>query len=205
MRTAKTKKAGVKLRAVLLFGAPGSGKGTQGKILGTIPNFYHFSCGDIFRNLTPDASLGKTFLNYSSRGQLVPDEPTIQLWRHNIEVAEHGGRFNPATDTVVLDGIPRNTQQAHMLESTVKVRFVFYLSCPDMGKLVERLQRRALRENRLDDANIEVIRERLDTYERETRPVLEFYGPELVRTIDSTQTPVNVLRDILRILSHAPP
>ena len=90
-----------------------------------------------------------------------------------------------------------------MLEGTLKVRFVFYLSCPDMGKLVERLQRRALRENRLDDANIEVIRERLDTYERETRPVLEFYGPELVRTIDSTQTPINVLRDILRILAHA--
>ena len=74
-----------------------------------------------------------------------------------------------------------------------------------MDKLVARLQRRALRENRLDDANIEVIRERLDTYERETRPVLEFYGPELVRTIDSTQTPINVLRDILRILAHAPP
>ena len=203
MRTAKTKKAGVKLRAVLLFGAPGSGKGTQGKILGTIPNFYHFSCGDIFRNLTPDASLGKTFLNYSSRGQLVPDEPTIQLWRHNIEVAEHGGRFNPATDTLVLDGIPRNIRQAQMLESTLKVRFVFYLSCPDMSKLVARLQRRALRENRLDDANIEVIRERLETYERETRPVLEFYGPELVRTIDSTQTPIDVLRDILRILAHA--
>ncbi|HUD48105.1 MAG TPA: nucleoside monophosphate kinase [Candidatus Baltobacteraceae bacterium] len=205
MRTSKTKKAEVKLRAVLLFGAPGSGKGTQGKILGTIPNFYHFSCGDIFRNVTPDSALGKIFLTYSSRGQLVPDEPTIELWRHNIEVAEHGGRYCAATDTLVLDGIPRNTHQAQMLESTVKVRFVFYLSCPDVGKLVERLQRRALRENRLDDANIEVIRERLETYERETRPVLEYYGPELVRTIDSTQTPINVLREILRILAHAPP
>jgi adenylate kinase len=203
MKTPRTKKSAVKLRAVLLFGAPGSGKGTQGRILGTIPNYYHFSCGDIFRNLTPDGPLGKIFLNYSSRGQLVPDEPTIQLWKHNIEVAEHGGRFCPATDTLVLDGIPRNTRQAQMLESTVTVRFVFYLSCPDMDKLVERLQRRALRENRLDDANIEVIRERLDIYERETRPVLDFYGPELVRTIDSTQSPINVLRDILRILAHA--
>ncbi len=203
MKTTKTKKAKTKIRAVLLFGAPGSGKGTQGKILGTIPNFYHFSCGDVFRNLTPDAALGRVFLNYSSRGQLVPDEPTIELWRHNIESAEHDGRFNPVTDTLVLDGIPRNTHQAKILEGSVKVRFVFYLSCPDMGKLVWRLQRRALRENRLDDANIEVIRERLETYERETRPVLDYYGPELVRTIDSTQTPVNVLRDILRILAHA--
>ncbi len=205
MKTAKTKKPGTKLRAVLLFGAPGSGKGTQGKILGTIPNFYHFSCGDVFRNLTPDSPLGKTFLTYSSRGQLVPDEPTIQLWRRNMEVAEMAGRFNPATDTLVLDGIPRNARQAQMLKGTIKVRFVFYLSCSDMDKLVWRLQRRALRENRLDDANIQVIQERLHTYERETRPVLEFYGPELVRTIDSTQTPINVLRDILRILAHAPP
>jgi adenylate kinase len=203
MKQPKIKKSAAKLRAVLLFGAPGSGKGTQGKILGAIPNFYHFSCGDVFRNLRPEDPLGKIFLNYSSRGQLVPDEPTIKLWRQNIEVAEHGGRFVPETDTLVLDGIPRSICQAEMLASTVKVCFVFYLSCPDMDKLVGRLQRRALRENRLDDANIEVIRERLETYERETRPVLDFYGPELVRTIDSTQTPINVLRDILRILARA--
>ncbi len=193
----------MKFRTTLLFGAPGSGKGTQGKILGTIPNFYHFSCGDIFRNLTPDTELGKVFLEYSSRGQLVPDEPTIRLWQHNIQMAEQDGSFNPKTDTLVLDGIPRNLRQAQMLKSMVKVRYVFYLSCPDMSKLVGRLQRRALRENRLDDANIKVIRQRLETYERETRPVLDYYGADVVRTIDSTQTPINVLRDILRILADA--
>ncbi|HEY3913396.1 MAG TPA: nucleoside monophosphate kinase [Verrucomicrobiae bacterium] len=204
MKKAKTKKAAHQYNAILLFGAPGSGKGTQGKILATIPNFYHFSCGDVFRNLRSDSPLGKIFLQYSSRGHLVPDAPTITLWRTNMELAEHAGRFNPETDTLVLDGIPRNPRQAEMLEDTVKVRFVFYLSCPDMEKLVERLQRRALRENRLDDANMDVIRQRLETYEHETRPVLDYYGPEIVRTIDSTQTPINVLRDILRILAHAP-
>jgi len=69
-----------------------------------------------------------------------------------------------------------------------------------MKKLVARLQRRALRENRLDDANIKVIRQRLETYERETRPVLDFYGPKRVRMIDSTRTPINVLREILEAL-----
>ena len=64
-------------RTILLFGAPGAGKGTQGKILGTIPNFHHCACGEIFRNLTIDNELGRTFLEYSSRGLLVPDEPTV--------------------------------------------------------------------------------------------------------------------------------
>ena len=191
----------IKVRTILLFGAPGSGKGTQGKILGTIPNYYHFSCGEVFRNLTPDTELGKIFIEYSSRGQLVPDEPTIRLWQRNIEACEHSGRFNRKTDTLVLDGIPRDLQQARMLKDLVNVHHVFYLCCADMKKLVWRLQRRALRENRLDDANIKVIRQRLETYESETRPVLEFYGPKLVRTIDSTQTPINVLRAILHVLA----
>lgn len=198
--TSHHKKPHVKYRTVLLFGAPGSGKGTQGKILGAIPNFYHFSCGEVFRNLRPDSELGKTFIQYSSKGQLVPDKPTIQLWRQNLDAAELAGRFVRATDTLVLDGIPRNIQQAKLLSNLLDVRTVLYLSCPVMDKLVARLQRRALRENRLDDANIDVIRQRLETYERETRPVLDFYGAGIVKTIDSTQTPTLVLLDILKAL-----
>jgi adenylate kinase len=190
----------MKYRAILLFGAPGSGKGTQGKILGTIPSFYHFSCGEVFRNLTPDNELGKIFLEYSSRGELVPDEPTIRLWQHNLEGAQHDDRFKPASDTLILDGIPRNVSQAKMLSGMLDVRMIFYLSCPDIKKLVFRLQRRALRENRLDDANMGVIQKRMETYELETAPVLDYYGPDLVRKIDSTQSPVNVLRDILALL-----
>jgi len=195
----------MKFRTILLFGAPGSGKGTQGKILGSIPNFYHFSCGELFRNLTPDTELGKIFLEYSSRGQLVPDEPTIRLWQHCIQVAERDGGFNRQTDTLVLDGIPRNLQQAQMLEGLLKVRAVLYLLGTDIKKLVARLQRRALRENRLDDANIKVIRQRLQTYERETRPVLDFYGPKLVRRIDSTQSPIHVLNEIIGLLVKSDP
>jgi adenylate kinase len=192
----------MKYRTLLLFGAPGSGKGTQGKILGTIPNFFHCSCGDVFRNLTIDSPLGRVFLEYSSKGQLVPDQPTIELWQQNIGAQTTLGRFNPERDTLLLDGIPRNPHQAEMLRDTLDVKGVFYLSCPDMTKLVERLQRRALRENRLDDANMEVIKDRLQTYEKETKPVLDFYGSKLVYAIDSTQSPVNVLRDILRVIAN---
>jgi adenylate kinase len=191
----------MKYRTILLFGAPGAGKGTQGKIIGTIPHFYHCACGDVFRNLTIENELGRIFIEYSSRGQLVPDEPTVRLWRENIFASKQTGRFDPERDTLVLDGIPRNPRQAEMLEDTLDVRAIFNFTCPDRKKLIERLQRRALRENRLDDANLETIRERLETYDRETRPVLEYYGPKLVHTIDSTQSPVSVLRDILTVIA----
>jgi adenylate kinase len=191
----------MKYNTILLFGAPGAGKGTQGKILSTIPNFFHCACGDVFRNLRIDNELGRIFIEYSSRGELVPDEATIRLWNKSIAGSQTQGQFNPDKDTLVLDGIPRNVHQAEMMRDSLNVRAVFYLTCSDFNRLVERLQRRALRENRLDDANLAVIRNRLETYENETKPVLDFYGPNLVHTIDSTQTPVNVLRDILRTVA----
>src|SRR5262245_12140644 len=191
-----------KYSTLLLFGAPGAGKGTQGKILGTIPQFYHHACGDVFRNLAIDSKLGRIFLEYSSRGQLVPDEHTVRLWQENINAMRATGRFDPERDTLVLDGIPRTVHQAEMLRDTLDVQAIFYLTCSDRTKLVERLQRRALRENRLDDANLEVIRNRLEAYERETKPVIDYYGPSLVHVIDATQTPINVLRDILRVIAQ---
>jgi adenylate kinase len=193
----------VKYRTILLFGAPGAGKGTQGKILGTIPNFFHCACGEVFRNLNASDPLGQIFLEYSSRGQLVPDEPTVKLWRTYIQGCESLGRFNPATDTLVLDGLPRNVHQAEMLDDTLDVKTIFYLHCTDFDALVQRLQRRALRENRLDDANLDVIKDRLKVYDKETKPVLNFYGKKLVHRINSTQDPIKVLRDILKLVYQA--
>ena len=190
-----------KYHTVLLFGAPGSGKGTQGKILGAIPNFFHFACGDAFRNLRIEDPMGRLFIEYSSKGQLVPDEPTIALWAKNIKASTLHGEFDPEQDTLVLDGIPRNINQAQMLQDTLDVKAVFFLSCPDQSKMIERLQRRALRENRLDDANLDVIKKRLETYELETKAVLDFYGPSLVHPIDATQAPIDVLRKILDIVA----
>jgi len=188
----------MKYRTILLFGAPGVGKGTQGKILGTIPNFFHCACGDVFRSLKTDSTIGQVFLEYSSRGELVPDQPTIDLWRYFIDGSTKTGRFRPETDTLVLDGIPRNVHQAEMLIDTINVVAIFYLRCTHVDQLVERLQRRALKENRLDDANIDVIRTRLKTYERETKPVLAFYGKKVLHRINADQSPAKVLFDILR-------
>jgi adenylate kinase len=190
----------MKYRTILLFGAPGAGKGTQGKILGTIPNFFHCACGDVFRSLKTDSSVGQIFLEYSSRGELVPDQPTIDLWRYFIDACTKTGRFHPGQDTLVLDGIPRNVHQAEMLKETLDVVAIFYLRCTQLDHLTQRLQRRALKENRLDDANMDVIRKRLKTYERESKPVLNYYGKTVLHRINADQSPAKVLVDILKHL-----
>ncbi|NDC79737.1 MAG: nucleoside monophosphate kinase [Verrucomicrobia bacterium] len=184
-------------RAILLFGAPGSGKGTQGKILGTIPGFCHLSCGDVFRGMDLRTNVGQAFLKYSSAGKLVPDDVTVDLWRQHMSNLVTLGKFKPEIDHLVLDGIPRNASQAKLLESDLQVDALFHLVCHDRAKLAERLKRRALRDNRLDDASDKVIQDRLKTYETETKPVLEYYGSKKVKVIDAEQFPFEVTRDIL--------
>jgi len=187
----------VKYRTILLFGAPGSGKGTQGKILGNIPGFWHCACGDVFRALDPQSPLGEAFLKYSSRGELVPDDLTVSLWAEQLAKVEASGRVSAENDILVLDGIPRNLPQAKIMAEKLDIRHVYHLSCPDRAKLIARLKRRALKDNRLDDANEQVIVHRLQTYEEETKPVLDFFGAEKTTTIDALQSPYQVLKNIL--------
>ena len=130
----------MKYKTYLLFGAPGSGKGTQGKTLGSIPRFYHCPCGDVFRSIDTRTSVGKAFLDYSSKGQLVPDEITVELWKEAIEAAVDGHKFKPDIDTLVLDGIPRNVNQAKIMEALIDVEKVFHLSCPNRETLFGRAE-----------------------------------------------------------------
>src|SRR5438093_2577103 len=162
----------MKYQTFILFGAPGSGKGTQGKTLGTIPRLYHCACGDVFRSIDTRTKVGQAFLEYSSKGQLVPDEITVELWREAIDAAVDAHKFKPDIDVLVLDGIPRNVGQAKIMQEMIDVKKVFHLSCPARATLYTRLKKRALKDNRLDDANEEVIKRRLEIYERESKPVL---------------------------------
>ena len=107
----------MKYKTFILFGAPGSGKGTQGKTLGSIPRFFHCPCGDVFRSIDTRTEVGKAFLEYSSKGQLVPDEITVELWKEAIDAAVDAHKFKPDIDTLVLDGIPRNVNQAKIMEA----------------------------------------------------------------------------------------
>lgn len=187
----------MKYHTYLLFGAPGSGKGTQGKTLGTIPRFFHCPCGDVFRSIDTRTKVGRAFLEYSSKGQLVPDDITVELWEEAIDAAVDAHKFKPDIDILVLDGIPRNVSQATIMEDRIDVQKVFHLSCPNRETLFTRLKKRALKDNRLDDANEQVIQRRLETYESESKPVLDYYGKDRITCVDATQPPAKVLLQIL--------
>ncbi len=184
--------------AILILGAPGSGKGTQGAILGTVPRFFHCACGDVFRTLDTRTELGQQFVAYSAKGQLVPDELTVKLWASQLNNIVDMHDYKPDIDILVLDGIPRNVEQAEMLEEYVEIHQVFHLSCPDRAELERRMRKRALKTNRIDDASDRVIQKRIRTYEAETKPILEHYSSDIVFEIDATQSPAKVLHDILR-------
>src|ERR1700757_4386193 len=168
----------------LFMGAPGSGKGTQGKVLGKVPRFFHCACGEVFRSLDLRTTIGQKFIDYSSKGLLVPDDLTVELWQTKIEAQVLEGEFKPDIDALVLDGIPRNVNQAKLMDRLIDIRQVFHLSCPKPEELVRRLRKRAIKDNRLDDANEDVIRKRLATYEAETKPVLAYYAGQ-VTVIDA--------------------
>ena len=191
----------MRYKTVLLFGAPGSGKGTQGKILEAIPGFYHSATGDIFRSLDLQSEMGRIFWQYSSRGELVPDEFTVKLWKNYINGMEMINQFHPESQLLVLDGIPRNKKQAELLDETIDVVKIIYLVCADMKKMIERLRRRALKENRFDDANDKVIQHRLEVYENETKPVLEHYPADKIARVDATMNQLAVLAEIIKVLA----
>lgn len=190
--------------AILILGAPGSGKGTQGKILGTIPRFFHCACGDVFRSLDTRTPLGMKFVEYSSRGELVPDELTISLWKAQIDNLVDTYIYKPDIDLLVLDGIPRNVRQAELLNQHVDVQRVFHLSCPNRDELARRMRKRALKDNRIDDASDVVINQRIATYEEETKPILEYYSSSMITDIDATEQPVQVLSKIIQQVTNLP-
>ncbi len=183
--------------AFIILGAPGSGKGTQGKILGSIPRFFHCACGDVFRSLDTRTELGRKFIEFSSRGELVPDELTIELWKAQIDNLADTYLYRPDIDFLVLDGIPRNVEQARLLDQYVEVHHVFHLSCPNRKELARRMRKRAIKDNRIDDANDLVIDHRIATYEGETKPILDYYPADRVTDIDATHSPMEVISEMM--------
>lgn len=190
-----------KFRAVLLFGPPGSGKGTLGKFLSSAGNHFHLSSGDIFRGLSPESPAGKLYHKYASQGLLLPDEITIQIWHHYVHGLIATNRYFPNEQLILLDGIPRTIQQADLLKKYVHIERIIVLEIENTEPLIKRIQRRALIEKRTDDMDTKVLRTRLEVYKKDTLKILNHYPEPIISRFNAEQKPLEVLRDVLVGLS----
>ena len=192
-------------KAILLFGMPGSGKGTQGAILNGLPSLIHVSMGDVFRKIPRHGKFGREIEQYTTQGLMVPDDLTVRIFQRHLMILEMQETLMPEFHTLVLDGLPRTYAQAERLDGILDVIQIFHLKISDTKQAMDRLRTRALSENRLDDMSDEVIRRRLQTYYDETFKTLSFYRNDLIRDIDASRRAVDVLRDIVDHLAEILP
>lgn len=161
---------------LVLFGAPGSGKGTQSAKLIDEYGLYHISTGELLReHIANGTSLGKTANEYISKGQLIPDDLMISILD---EVLEKEAKDKAG---VVFDGFPRTIPQAEALKELLRKRgtdlhAVIGLEVPE-EELVERMLNRGKTTGRADD-NLETIKNRLDVYHKQTQPLADYYKME---------------------------
>lgn len=182
-------------RAIVLFGYPGSGKGTQGKILNALPGFHHVAMGDILRGLNASNPLFQQVQGFLRQGNLVPDQLVMDLFAHHVT-----GMKIPHDDFLIIDGIPRNRQQVELLSRLVNVIKVFKLSVYDEEIVIDRIRKRAQAQNRTDDASDAVIQHRLSVYRSETEDCVTAYPGTILTRIQANQPIFDVHLDIIGAL-----
>jgi adenylate kinase len=159
---------------LILFGPPGSGKGTQSERLISKYGLKHLSTGDLLRSeIDGQSPLGLAAKSFMERGQLVPDEVVIEMISSALD-------NNPQANGFLFDGFPRTTAQAEALDKLLtqkntEIAIVLALQV-SVGELIKRLLNRGLTSGRKDDINEEIISERIKEYERKTAAVAEYYS-----------------------------
>ena len=211
---------------IIMLGAPGAGKGTQAKMLAEKFNIPHISTGDIFRaNIKNGTELGKKAKEYMDKGQLVPDELTVEILLDRVA-------NDDCKDGYVLDGFPRAIPQADVLDKELtklgdKVDFAINVDVPDEN-IVRRLSgRRAClkcgatyhiehippkKEGicdtcgselvQRDDDKPETVQNRLSVYHEQTQPLIDYYNKKnILKSVDGTKDMQEVFSDIVNILN----
>jgi len=182
-------------RGILLFGYPGSGKGTQGKILSALPGFHHVAMGDILRSVTPSHPSHERMQSFLRRGDLVPDDLVMDLFFRYIDDLKPSPE-----DFLVIDGVPRSARQTELLNQRISVTKIFKLSVYDERIVIERLRGRARAQNRPDDASDDVIQHRLNVYRQETESCIRSYPGTILTRIQANQPIFDVHLDIMHAL-----
>jgi len=158
---------------LILFGKPGAGKGTQANFLKEKYNLVHISTGDVFRyNIKNGTELGILAKSFMDKGDLVPDEVTINMLQAEVEK-------NPEANGFIFDGFPRTTAQAEALDNFLAIKDMGISATvaleADEDILTERLLERGKVSGRADDQDEEKIRNRFDEYNQKTAPLIDFY------------------------------
>ncbi len=212
------------MKKLILFGPPGAGKGTfSSQIKEILPEIIHISTGDIFReNLKNETPLGLKAKTYMDKGELVPDDVTIEMVRDRLnkdDVKKNG---------FILDGFPRNTSQAEALSKMTEIDKVILLnvpqdiiikrilgrySCPNCGEIYNKYFMKPKKEGicdkcsnniefkqRADDTE-ETLKNRLEVYEKNTKPLIKYYkNQKLVKEIDySNKLPEKKIKKVIGI------
>ena len=158
---------------LILFGKPGSGKGTQAEFVRKSYNLVHISTGDVFRtNIAKNTDLGILAKSYMDKGDLVPDDVTIKMLEEEVNKNQHSKGF-------IFDGFPRTTKQAEILDKflgdqNLKISMTIALDV-DEKILIKRLLDRGKQSGRSDDQDIIKIQNRFDEYNKKTLELIDFY------------------------------
>lgn len=161
---------------IILFGKPGSGKGTQASLIKDKYSLIHISTGDVFRkNMSNNTDLGLLAKGYMEKGELVPDQVTVDMLKDEIN------NFMPCNG-FIFDGFPRTTFQAKeldnlLLEKSLKIDLTIALDV-DNNSLIDRLLERGKSSGRADDQSVEKINMRLKEYDNKTKPLIEYYNDQ---------------------------
>ncbi len=159
---------------LILFGPPGSGKGTQAAHLVEKYQLLHISTGDMFRyEIGNSTELGQLAKSYMNQGQLVPDSVTIAMLRKRVE-------DNPGVAGIIFDGFPRTVAQAEALDQLLaemgtRISGLIALEVSD-DEITQRILLRGQTSGRSDDNDEAIVRKRIEVYKNETTPVFDYYA-----------------------------
>lgn len=186
---------------IVLFGKPGAGKGTQAEFLKEKYNLTHLSTGDIFRfNIKNDTDLGKLAKTFMDKGDLVPDEVTIQMLQSEVDKNPHSAGF-------LFDGFPRTLAQAAALDKFLEskgqnITATVALEADD-DILVARLLERGKTSGKPDDQDEEKIRNRYQEYNEKTAPLMDYYkGQQKFYAVDGIGTIEEVTKRVSKVIDN---